>query len=160
MGLPTLLTTDQGKEFRNQLDRKIMSLLGVKRHLVTPYHPQVMQSLSFSRLVVIFTFIQANGLDERWNQTMRRMLVKFTETRKDSWEEHLDSCVFAYNTSRQESTLYSPFEVMFGRLARLPVEVDTDNDDSSKRLETYIENKEVNCFRRMESGLFDLSTLL
>ena len=90
---------------------------------------------------------------------MRRMLVKFTETRKDSWEEHLDSCVFAYNTSHHESTLYSPFEVMFGRLARLPVVVDTDNDDSSKRLETYIENKEVNCFRRMGSGLFDLSTL-
>ena len=50
MGLPKLLTTDQGKEFRNKLDKKIMSLLGVKRHLVTPYHPQVTQSLSFNLL--------------------------------------------------------------------------------------------------------------
>ncbi len=41
MGLPKLLTTDQGKEFKNKLDKEMMSLLGVKRHLVTPYHPQV-----------------------------------------------------------------------------------------------------------------------
>ena len=72
---------------------------------------------------------------------MRRMLVKFTATKKDMWDEHLDSCVFAYNTSHQESTLCSPFEVMFGRCARLPVEIDTDNGDNHKLLESYIEVK-------------------
>ena len=41
MGLPKLLTTDQGSEFRNHLDKEVMSLLGIKRHFVTPYHPQV-----------------------------------------------------------------------------------------------------------------------
>ena len=41
MGLPKLLTSDQGGEFRSDLDKEMMSLLGIKRHLVTPYHPQV-----------------------------------------------------------------------------------------------------------------------
>jgi len=44
MGLPRMLTSDRGKEFRNRLEKEIMSLLGIKRHLVTPYHPQVNQS--------------------------------------------------------------------------------------------------------------------
>ena len=39
MGLPKLLTTDQGKEFRNNLDKKMTELLGIKRQFTTPYHP-------------------------------------------------------------------------------------------------------------------------
>ena len=75
---------------------------------------------------------------------MKKMLVKYTWTRKETWDEHLDSCVFAYNTSQQESTLYSPFEVMFGRLARLPIEADTDNEEPSRLLDAYLEEPQVN----------------
>ena len=75
---------------------------------------------------------------------MKTMLIKFTGTRKETWDEHLDFCVFAYNTSRQESTQCSLFEVMFGRLARLPVEVDTDNEEASNLLDAYLEKGEVN----------------
>ena len=41
MGLPRLLTTDQGKEFKNELNKEMMNSLGIKHHLITPYHPQV-----------------------------------------------------------------------------------------------------------------------
>ena len=41
MGLPKLLTTDQGKEVRNNLDKKMTELLGIKRQFTAPYHPQV-----------------------------------------------------------------------------------------------------------------------
>ena len=57
------------------------------------------------------------------------------ESRKETWGKHLDSCVLTYNASWQESTLYSPFEVIFGQLARFPAELDTDN-------------KEANCYRK------------
>ena len=36
----------------------------------------------------------------------------------------IDSAVFAYNTSSHESTSYSPFEVIFGRKARIPINAD------------------------------------
>ena len=41
MGLPRILTSDQGGEFRNEIDKNIMKLLGIKHHFITPYHPQV-----------------------------------------------------------------------------------------------------------------------
>ena len=41
--------------------------------------------------------------------------------KEELWDEYLDSCVFAYNTSSHESSLLSPFEVMFGRKAIIPI---------------------------------------
>ena len=41
MGLPKLLTTDQGTEFKNALNTELMKSLRVKHHLITAYHPQV-----------------------------------------------------------------------------------------------------------------------
>ena len=49
----------------------------------------------------------------------------------------------ARNTSRQESTVHSPFEVMFGHVARLPIEVDQESEDSSKFRENYLEQPKV-----------------
>jgi hypothetical protein len=41
MGLPKTITTDQGREFKNGLNEKLMKSLNIKHHLITPYHPQV-----------------------------------------------------------------------------------------------------------------------
>ena len=53
---------------------------------------------------------------ERFNQTIQNMLVKFVNSKKESWEDYLDTCVYAYNSAKYESSKFSPFEVMFGRL--------------------------------------------
>lgn len=41
MGLPQVVTSDQGREFNNKLDKCLMELLGVDHRLTAPYHPQV-----------------------------------------------------------------------------------------------------------------------
>ena len=41
MGLPAVITTDQGSEFKNQLNDEMMKILNIKHHLITAYHPQV-----------------------------------------------------------------------------------------------------------------------
>lgn len=69
---------------------------------------------------------------------MRRMLVKYVGDEKETWDECLNSCTFAYNTSKHESSLFSPFEVMFGRKAVIPVELEYDKD-GSQLLEEYQE---------------------
>ena len=40
-GLCRVVTSDQGKEFNNNLNEELMKLLGIQHRLTTPYHPQV-----------------------------------------------------------------------------------------------------------------------
>ena len=42
------------------------------------------------------------------------------------WDDLLDTCIYAYNTSVHESTSFTPFEVMFGRKAVLTIDVEMD----------------------------------
>ena len=56
------------------------------------------------------------------------MLVKFIMDKKDVWDVFLDTCVYAYNTSVHKSTSFSPFEVMFGRRAFMPVDIEIDKE--------------------------------
>ena len=46
--------------------------------------------------------------------------MKYVSSRKGLWDEYLD---LAYNTSRRESSLHTPFEVMRGRKAVIPIEL-------------------------------------
>ena len=41
MGISWVITTDQGKEFNNALNKKLMEKLQIKHRLTTAYHPQV-----------------------------------------------------------------------------------------------------------------------
>ena len=38
----------------------------------------------------------------------------------------MDTCIYAYNTSVNESTSFTPFEVVFGCKAVLPIDVEMD----------------------------------
>ena len=52
------------------------------------------------------------------------MLRKTIQEKKEQWDDYLDTCSFAYNTSKHESTKFTPFEIMFGRKAILPLDLD------------------------------------
>ena len=110
MGLPNVITTDQGKEFRNQFNDALMDELGIKHRLTSPYHPQ------------------ANGLDERFNQTLVNALAKHVQDDRTLWDVSITTIVYSYNTSIHDSTRCSPFEVMFGRQGRLPVDINLSAD--------------------------------
>ena len=55
------------------------------------------------------------------------MLSKAVMGHKEIWDQFIDSAVFAYNTSSHESTNCTPFEVMFGRKARIPIDADLES---------------------------------
>ena len=132
------MTSDQGTEFTNEVNKELTGLMGIDHRLTTAYHPQ------------------ANGLDERFNQTIQSMLVKFSDTRKDVWDEHLDACTFGYNTSRHDSTKFTPFELMFGRKAVLPIEFATQSESPEEILKEFrsapsMESKEAFLSKLMET---------
>ena len=64
------------------------------------------------------------------------MLVKAITGQKELCDEfiHVDSAVFAYNTSCHESSCYAPFEVMFGHKAIFPIDVDLKSVSPDKLL--------------------------
>ena len=80
--------------------------MGIKKTRTTAYHPQC------DRLV------------GRQNRTLQNILSAFVSEHSVDWDEWLDQAVFAYNTSVHESTGLSPYELIFGRPARMPIEVE------------------------------------
>ena len=49
-GLPKVITSDQGSEFNNNLDKKLMKMMNTDHRLTTPYHPQV-------NTWIVYTFV-------------------------------------------------------------------------------------------------------
>ena len=67
------------------------------------------------------------------------MLVKFVAGKLKHWDEFLDTCTFAFNTSVHESALFSPFEIMFGRKATLPIDLVMAKQDGAEKLQKCLE---------------------
>ena len=55
--------------------------------------------------------------------------MKYVGDKEHDWDLYLDAVLFSYRVSRQASTKYSPFYLMYGRHARLPVEFKKQKDD-------------------------------
>ena len=72
------------------------------------------------------------------------MIVKYTQEKKEEWDACPDSCVFAYNTSKHASALYTPFEIMFGRKAVLPIDISVQKD-GKELLDDFQKTRECVC---------------
>ena len=96
-GLPARILHDQGKEFENGLFRHIQKSTGITHLRTTPYHPK------------------CNGTVERMSQTILSMMHTLKEAEESHWKYSLNKLVHAYNCTRNETTGYSPYYLMFGR---------------------------------------------
>ncbi len=103
--IPEQLHSDQVRQFESEVIGKICKLLHIRRSRTTPYH------------------LQSDGMVERFNRTLLAMLSTCIEKHPFEWEDHLRKVCLAYNTSTHSTTGHTPFFLMFGRQARLPVDV-------------------------------------
>jgi hypothetical protein len=101
---PATLLSDQGAQFMSFLMKEVCELLKTRKLNTTAYHPQ------------------CNGLTERFNATLCQLLAMFSNEGQTDWDQFIAVALFAYNTSVQQTTELSPFEVLFGRPPRLPCE--------------------------------------
>ena len=98
-GAPAYLISDQGKVFTGHLITNLCELYGVQK-LRT----------------------QTNGQVERMNQTIICLIGKLEQDKKAHWSEHLPEMLSAYNGTCSAVTGYSPYFLLFGRKARMPVD--------------------------------------
>ena len=105
IGFPEEMLTDRGTQFVSDLMEEINRLLSLKHLKTTAWHPQ------------------CNGLVERFNGTLKTILKKLCAECPEQWDRYLPSVLFAYRTSIQESSGFSPFELVFGRKIRGPMEL-------------------------------------
>jgi len=103
-GVPQAIITDHGRHFRNIMMTELTGQLGLRHDRSTPYYPQ------------------ANGLVESINKVLVIMIRRIIGIHRPNWHNMLFSALWAYRTSVKTSTGFTPFQLVYGLEAMLPIE--------------------------------------
>ena len=115
-GAPRAILTDQGANFTGKFMKTIAQKFKIEQFRTTAFHPQTNGSLERSHLVL--------------TEYLKMFISKYND-----WDEWTDMAAFSYNTSVHEGTGYTPHELVFGKIARVP---------SRKRVPEDFENETYN----------------
>ena len=85
--------------------KEVSELLSIRRLTTSPYH------------------LACNGLVEKFYRTLKRMLRRLCHEQPRQWHRFINPLLFAYREARQEATGFSPFELLYGRTVRGPVQI-------------------------------------
>ena len=105
VGVPEEMLSDMGTQFVSRCMKEVSRLLSMKKLTTTPYNPQ------------------CNGLVERFNGTLKSMLRKLCGEQPRQWHRYIEPLLFAYREVPQEATGFSPFELLYGRQVRGPMQI-------------------------------------
>ena len=103
-GMPEAVLSDMGTQFTFECMQEVKRLLSVKHISASPYHPQ------------------CNGLTEKFNGTLK-MLKRMCIEQPNEWHRYINPLLFAYRQVPQETTGFGPFELLFGRSIRGPIQI-------------------------------------
>ena len=137
-GFPSRLLSDQGRDFESKIIKELCSVIGATKVRTTPYHPQ------------------GNPV-ERFNRTLLAMLGTLEDKDKQHWRDFVKPLVHAYNCTRNDTTGYSPYELMFGRQPRLPVDFILGITPDTESPQTHSEF--VSSLRRRLQESYSLATV-
>ncbi|XP_052080712.1 uncharacterized protein LOC127718696 [Mytilus californianus] len=129
VGFPEELLSDQGSNFKSSLMLEVCRLLTVEKKVSSVYHPQT------------------NGMCEKFNGVLKRMLKAYASLEPKTWDKYLVYVLFAYREVPNDTTGFSPFELLYGRNVRGPLSVlkeqwEEPEDCQSSVLSYLIETRE------------------
>ncbi|WKA03594.1 hypothetical protein VitviT2T_021694 [Vitis vinifera] len=103
-GVSHELISDRRVHFRADVDT-LLQIYGIQHHRSSAYRPQT------------------NGAVEAANKNIKRILRRMVETSRD-WSKKFSFALWAYRTSFRTSTGATPYSLVYGMKAVLPVEID------------------------------------
>lgn len=112
-GKPEIIITDRGAQFTSSEWLKFVKDNSIEHRLTTPYHPQT------------------NGIDERFNGTIVKILRNYVNQDHSNWDEKLKWALYNYNTTVHTSTGFSPYQVLHAIEPRSPLKTINDKVKSS-----------------------------
>lgn len=132
-GPPSHIVTDNGTQFKSTVFQELMTKLDIQHSTTCEYNPQ------------------ANGMDEKFNGTIVKILKSCLGDDKKQWDELLPASILAYNISHNESTGLSPYTITYGRIPRSPLNLapveeepeDNDHDIIRDRASDNMEAAQV-----------------
>ncbi|KAJ3687607.1 hypothetical protein LUZ61_016771 [Rhynchospora tenuis] len=104
-GIPHTIITDNGRQFTGAPFKNYCRGLGIEINFASVCHPQ------------------SNGLAEVSNRTILEGLKKKIEGTRNTWPEYLSEVVWAYNTTPRSATERSPYALVYGMEAVIPMEI-------------------------------------
>lgn len=104
-GLPKEIQSDQGSNFMSGIFKQVMKELGIKQLTSSAYHPQ------------------SQGALERYHQTLKTMLRAYCLEYPEDWDKGVLFVVFATRDAPNESTGFTPFELVYGHEVRGPLKL-------------------------------------
>ena len=103
VGIPKVIQSDQGSNFTARVFKEILRDLKIEQRVSSAYHPQ------------------SQGCIERFHQTMKNTLRMYCEEVGVDWDDALPLVLFTLRDSIQESTGFSPFELVYGHEVNGPL---------------------------------------
>ena len=104
-GLPERIISDYGLNLNNDMVTEVCTRFKIKHHNSVPYRPKM------------------TGAVEASNKNVKKIIAKATETYKD-WHEKLPFALHAYQIRIRTLTRVTPYSLVYGMEAVLPIEVE------------------------------------
>jgi hypothetical protein len=105
-GVPKKIVSDRGTQFTYHFWQQLHEALGTHLNFSSAYHPQT------------------DGQTDRTNQILEDMLRACALQDQSGWDKRLPYEEFSYNNIYQASLKMSPFQALYGRSCRTPLQWD------------------------------------
>ena len=104
-GVPQEILSDRGTSFVNKIISELCQNYQTKHRLTSAYRPQT------------------NGMVERFNRTLGECIAKLVNDNNREWDQFVDAVLLAYRTKWHKTTSKTPFYLVYGREATLPLDL-------------------------------------